>query len=404
MDAGESNPLPPEQGSAAKIVNSGDGLANVDPPSPTPMGSPPGHALAVSHAPPPRHPLPLSPGLPGIDPQGRPTTVRPYGVKSPGEGAGAAFASLGRNALMTGLLGGLVGGILGALLARSLETELYELSFKIDDVEMARNVGAALWVACFAAVLGAVLMAWDGLSTRSGAKALVNGVKGVLAGSLAGFVGGFVAQALYSKMLTNALRPGLDADTSKVILARGVGWAVFGALLGAGIGIPGGGRKILNGLLGGALGGATGGILFQVMENEGTFGTNVLTLQLVGLALTGTGIGVSIGLIETARKESWITVGTGPMAGKEYILYLPRTRVGSDYRCEIVLAKDRSVAPVHLLLERDPQGRIAARPEPGCPLTVNDHPSGGTYLRSGDQLAVGSSLLRFTERAERSSP
>lgn len=399
---GERDSLPPPPAPPGKTVISGDELPDIDLPPGAPGGDPAGHTPAIGYATPPLPPPPVGSGPSGYAALGHPSVDPAHRVKPPRAAGGSGFTSLGRNALMIGLLGGLVGGILGALLAHGLETHLDELAFKIHDVDMARNVASALWVAGFAAVLGAVLMSWDGMSTGSGEKALIDGAKGALVGLVAGFVGGFVAQALYSKMLTDALRD--DLDTSKLTLVRGLGWAVFGTLLGAGIGTPSGGRKIVNGLIGGALGGAVGGVLFQVMESEGTFGTNLFMLQLTGLTLTGVGVGVAIGLIETARKDAWITVGSGPMAGKEFILYLPRTRVGSDYRCEIVLAKDRSVAPVHLYLERDPQGRVTARPEAGSSLAVNGAPSGRTYLRSNDQLVVGASLLIFTERAAWSSP
>ena len=59
-----------------------------------------------------------------------------------------------------------------------------------------------------------------------------------------------------------------------------------------------------------------------------------------------------------ARRDAWLLFSDGPMRGKEFILQATQPRVGSDYRCDIVLVKDPSVAPVQAAFVRIPNGTV----------------------------------------------
>jgi len=62
------------------------------------------------------------------------------------------------------------------------------------------------------------------------------------------------------------------------------------------------------------------------------------------------------GLVESALKDRWLYVTAGPLAGKQFILYKPRTIVGSDQKCDIYLFKDSNIAKEHAII--DWRGRV----------------------------------------------
>ena len=53
--------------------------------------------------------------------------------------------------------------------------------------------------------------------------------------------------------------------------------------------------------------------------------------------------GIGIGVIESALKDRWLYVTSGPLAGKQFILYKPVTTIGSSQQCDIYLFKDSNI-------------------------------------------------------------
>jgi hypothetical protein len=176
-----------------------------------------------------------------------------------------------------------------------------------------------------------------------------------------------------------------------------IGWAIFGLLLGAGIGIKGGKRKMLNGLIGGVLGGAVGGLIFQLIGNAST-STDGFWPRLIGLTATGIGVGLAVGLVERARRDTWVKILTGPLEGKEFILYKDQTTVGRDHHCDIVLARDEAASPLHATFLRDRSGNVTVTPGPAAAIEVNGQPATGARLQSNDIVTVGSSKLAYSVR------
>ena len=52
--------------------------------------------------------------------------------------------------------------------------------------------------------------------------------------------------------------------------------------------------------------------------------------RITGIAITGLAIGLGIGLVEVARRQHWLEIMTGGMAGKQFILYSSRTTIGAE--------------------------------------------------------------------------
>ena len=297
---------------------------------------------------------------------------------------------LGANSVISGLLGGAVGGLLGAIVAEVL----YNPNHRNAASEAEIRTQSGIWVAIIGAVLGFVLLAWDGFTSGVPRKGFRDGMFGAAVGAVAGFAGGYLAQMLYTNLLRDAT---FDNYKTKYMIARVIAWGIFGLMLGVGLGIKGGKKKIINGLIGGTIGGAVGGLLFQLLENSDTGGDSGTALRYVGLTCTAVGIGLGVGLVERARRESWITINAGPMTGKEFILYKPRTVIGADYRCDIVLVRDSAVAPQHIAFDRTPQGTTVT--SIGGAVSVNGTAVNTHRLRAGDLISVGASTLNYQERA-----
>jgi hypothetical protein len=402
-------------GQPQRIVITNDDLTSdpASPPPPSMDGAPAWHAAPVQSADPIQWAVaqPVAPSNPwvGAPPGAAPPASLPgqfAGEQLPGLGAGPSplpvgyaqttgamtwntfLNKLGSNAIISGLTAGAVGGFIGWVLSELIDSPNNTNPFTS---RLNLDWEAALWVMIFAIALGFVLMGWEGFTSGSPQKMLREGGIGAAIGAGAGLVGGFVAQVVYGQIVNPFSNSGIE------ILIRGLGWGIFGALVGLGLGIRHGARSIVNGLLGGAAGGFVAGVVFQALGQSGSFGGGG-RLRMIGLTVTGVGVGTGIGLVTRVRRDAWLLFSGGPMRGKEFILQGTQTRVGSDYRCDIVLVKDAAVAPFHAVFMRYPNGVVALSAQSFAPVAVNGTATTGAQLRSGDTVVIGSSVLTYEQR------
>jgi hypothetical protein len=321
------------------------------------------------------------------------TTVGRLGKIAPAAKGGSWLAVPGRTLL--------VASAIGVVLAWGA-TE----AFGIAEIHVESRTGAdavtALWTAVVGVMFGGTLLgfdsaaagAWDVAAKRfARAAAPMFGVAFV-----AGYVGNVIFLHIVQGVSEEAFRGASVTDNDiRLYLARGLGWALFGAGIGVTIGfLNRSKRHAVNGALGGALGGAAGGVVFQFVEAN--LGASVGTSRLLGLVGIGVLIALATRAIETARREAWLQVLSGGMAGKEFILYHAVTRLGSTTECEILLLKDAAIAKIHAQIEdRGTQRVVTAMP--GAPLYVNQMPVNAQVLRDGDQIQVGNTVLSYAERA-----
>ena len=175
-----------------------------------------------------------------------------------------------------------------------------------------------------------------------------------------------------------------------------VGWGIFGLGAGLAVGlIERSQQKTINGAVGGAIGGALGGALFHWMSIETE--DDVLS-RLLGLLAVGVLVALAIRLVETARREAWLSVVAGGMAGKEFIIYHQLTRIGASPDCEIFLLKDPAVSKVHAQIEDRGVQRILTTGL-GATTLVNGAPINAHTLRHGDQIQIGNTVIAYAERA-----
>jgi len=234
----------------------------------------------------------------------------------------------------------------------------------------------------------------ESIVERSAKKALIRGAVCLPLGVVLGFIFEFIANVIY--MIGMSICVELGAQTShnpSLWIARGLAWMAFGAAGGVVYGIVGmSSKKTLYGVLGGVMGAGLGGILFDPIALL-THGGAVS--RAVGFGLVGLATGVAVGLVESALKDRWLYVTAGPLAGKQFILYKPRTVLGSDQSCDIYLFKDANVLKEHAIIEL--AGSRIMLLAVG-PTYVGGQPVRRQLLTSGAVIQIGRYAFRYQER------
>jgi hypothetical protein len=348
----------------------------------------------LSDAPPVGKALP-GPELPTVG-QYPPVGGYGYGAGLPGVKKARLAPSLVGSLLVQMVLAGAIGGFVAWAVT--------EPSARAGDLNPGRHqsIGAMLLeMALFGGAIGGfiamALGAVEGVITAAWVRAVNGGLVGLAVGGAGGAVGAVLAQFLYSA----AGGGHMATPMIQQLLVRAIGWAVIGAFIGLGPGLQMmATRKIINGLLGGLLGGFIGGALFDPISMVfGVLGGAAGTpSRLVGIVVTGLCTGLAIGMVEELRKEAWLLVAAGPLAGKQFILYKQETWIGSAPGMDIPLVKDQSIAPKQCVIEASGRGH-----------TLRDAGSGGTMLsgrpvaesrlQSGDAIQIGATILHYQTRA-----
>jgi type III secretion system (T3SS) inner membrane Yop/YscD-like protein len=234
----------------------------------------------------------------------------------------------------------------------------------------------------------------ESIVERSPKKALIRGGLAIPLGVVLGVVISFGAGLVF--VITTGIVAEMGVQTARnpaFWIARGVAWMVLGVAAGATYGIVGmSAKKAYYGILGGVIGAGLGGMLFDPIALATKGGA---PSRGVGFALLGLATGVAMGLVESALKDRWLYVTAGPLAGKQFILYKPRTIVGSDQKCDIYLFKDSNIAKEHAIIELA-GSRIMLRAIGDT--YVNGQPVRQQVLMTGAVVQIGRYAFRYQER------
>lgn len=140
---------------------------------------------------------------------------------------------------------------------------------------------------------------------------------GGLGGFAAGCAGGCVGEILLS---------GLPAYAVLLAMGTVLGWIVFGAILGAGMGLFVPNLAVSRSWIGGAVGAGLGalGYLVAAIALGDTVG------RLLGAVILGFAIGLLIAIIETAFRKAWLEVWYGPKETVRINLGANPVSFGSD--------------------------------------------------------------------------
>jgi hypothetical protein len=236
----------------------------------------------------------------------------------------------------------------------------------------------------------------ESIVERSGKKALIRAMLSLSLGAVFGLIFYIAAEFVYGigRMIIFSL--GVETNRNPAFwITRGIAWGVFGIAGGIVYGlVDQSGRKTKYGVLGGFLGSMLGGTLFDPITFLTSAGMGTVS-RGVGFGLLGLATGVAIGIVESALKDRWLYVASGPLAGKQFILYKPLTSIGSSQKCDIYLFKDNSILPEH--------GRIEMRGaqtflHSAGPVFVSGQPARMRALQSGDLIQIGRYAFHFRER------
>jgi hypothetical protein len=229
---------------------------------------------------------------------------------------------------------------------------------------------------------------------RSVRKAILRGLLALPLGIVLGFIFDLVANLIYNIALSLCAEAGVQSFRNPAVwIARGVGWAVFGAAGGTVYGIVGQSmKKAKYGVLGGLIGAGIGGMIFDPI----IMAVHRASLsRAVGFALFGAATGAAMGWVESALKDRWLYVTSGPLAGKQFILYKTLTTIGSDQASDIYLFKDPSILGQHAAIGIS-GSRVQLRAN-GL-VYVTGSPATNRVLQDGDLLQIGRYAFRYKER------
>ena len=208
---------------------------------------------------------------------------------------------------------------------------------------------------------------------------------GLGGGFLGGALGGGIGNVIYAHY--------------PFVVFRVFGWTLMGLAIGSVEGIYDlSVRKIRNGLIGGGIGGFLGGLLFNPIY--ALFGGN-MSSRATAFVILGMFIGLFIGLAQIILMEAWLTVVAGFRTGRQVILNLPVTILGTSEKAQLpfIAYGAKGVEPIHL--------RILRRAEGGFILQDNNSRSGTqlngrrigqpVLLRNGDLIQLGPNAVRYSE-------
>lgn len=172
------------------------------------------------------------------------------------------------------------------------------------------------------------------------------------------------------------------------IVARLLGWLVFGLLVGCAEGVK---RKsqtaMVNAAIGGTIGGGVGGILFQFVASAGLPDS---ISRLVGFVILGACIGLLIAIVEQLR-SSCLVIENGRFAGREIAIDRPLMRIGRNDALEVYIGGDRSIAPHHVTIEQQ-SGALQLKAAE-CEFQINGVPKPQANLNHGDRIVLGETIL-----------
>lgn len=294
------------------------------------------------------------------------------------------------------LLIGAVGGLLAFLCTEPFVPKQLHDRFAWDQFGRLFGMMAGVWIG---GLIGLVSGIYQGSRRHAITGLVAGGVLGLICGPIGLAIGGTIYESIQGK--TSAI-PVLGGIMDAV--ARALGWAAIGASLGAAEGAVGRSvKRTMQGLVGGLLGGFLGGVGFTVASNVfapvqtlSTGQTEVgMPGRAVGLVLLGAGIGLMIGIAESAGRRAWLRLVLGRNEGREWAIDVPQLILGRDERAHVPLFGDQNVAPYHATIEnRSGQFWLFDQNSP-IGTGLNNQRVQQAPLQHGDRIQIGPHQLEF---------
>ena len=283
-----------------------------------------------------------------------------------------------------------------------------------------RTIFLLLMMLGMCTILGSTISALDPLMSGNFKKALKNSAIGFGAGLVwailgGGIIAGSIMWAIRNLMLAifpnliEILRNSPDGRYTipiviYIMTARAPAWAVMGMGIGAIPGIASLSKKIaFNGIIGGLLGGFLGGFLFDpIIYLTQDLASGASLSRGIGFGVLGLLTGFFVGLVENMAKDVWVTMKSGPLRGKQFVIYHNPTLIGSSPRSDIYIFKDPNVMPTHAKIQKRGSKYEIIDDSRGVGVYVNTEKiNGSKILENKDEIILGQSVLEFQQKERR---
>jgi pSer/pThr/pTyr-binding forkhead associated (FHA) protein len=303
--------------------------------------------------------------------------------------------SLNRRELTFKALAGLVGGAIGWL-----PVELASHNSHLGQAQTTWDVIAYYISAAIAAgAIGAFITAVDTSEMRVTPESQRRFIRGfaicALLSLLSTYFGNYVFNAVLQAGGVGFSPAGelVRGSIVTLVIARLLGWAIDGALVGAGVGLATlTMENVPKGAVGGLVGGAVGGIAFDLI---GSIVGGGLASRFFGEAATGLAIGLFIGLVQELTKAAWVTVEQGRLRGRQYRIEGARASIGRAEENPVGLFGDPTVQPRHALIERRGADYVIKNLAVQDGTFVNGNRIESVDLHDGDLIKIGGYEMMF---------
>ena len=231
----------------------------------------------------------------------------------------------------------------------------------------------------------------EGIMFSDSARILHGGVVGSIIGSLGGAGAMILSQWILYVIGNTEIFPLAVKNTYLALLSRSLGWSILGLIIGSLDGLRNGsGRRAFIGILGGLIGGFTGGVMLELLTR---MWTNGFLARGIGMVLLGIGIGLFFSIFEYSRSYGLIKILTGVYRGKDYILTMKNTRLGSSPRAHIPLRNYPGIKKDHAVFIANRNGVIIKKIEGS--ILVNEKEVNEKELKYEDVIQAGSTKLLY---------
>ncbi len=315
-----------------------------------------------------------------------------------------------RSRIMLGVILGAVGGFIGFVI-QEITVNHSPLLTSSESTRQMALFGIIIGI-CIGIALGLV----EGLVTGRTELLPQGAMIGAALGGVSGVIGIYLGGEIYDAILMGQ-NPGTLQGLGLFgfildVVARTIGWMLFGGFIGAAVGASlMSWKRVRNGLIGGLVGGALGGMIFDLaaeiitqplMTMQGTGGMHEVggPSRAIGITSIGLFTGLFIGLAEEWFKEAWVVVTSGRNEGRRIILANPVSYIGRDERADVPVFADPTLTAQHVAIQEENGRRfLVFGGHPPVPV-VNGVPiQGRQLLKDGDVLQVGTVNIIFHEKA-----
>ena len=303
--------------------------------------------------------------------------------------------SLNRRELTFKALAGLVGGAIGWL-----PVELASHNSHLGEVQTTGAMVAYYISAAFAAgAIGAFITAVDTSDIRVTPESQRRFIRGFAICALLSLLSTYFGNYVFNWVLAAGgvgFSPNGELVSGSIItlvIARLLGWAIDGGLLGAGVGLATlTAENVPKGALGGLVGGAVGGTGFDLI---GWIVGGGLASRFFGEAVTGLAIGLFIGLVQELTKAAWVTVEQGRLRGRQYRIEGVRASIGRAEENPVGLFGDPAVQARHAVIERRGADYVIRNLAVQAGTFVNGNRIESVDLHDGDRINIGGYEMIF---------